>query len=87
MERIYVKNSEGERKIYVKLEPIYHPYDKLSYEGTEIIAKGGRWRADTYELTYRDLQRMYEEGFHTIEPEEFEGVVLALQDSENSEGY
>ena len=74
MEKIYVKNNEGTRKIYLKIEPVFNPHDDYAYEGTEVATQNGEWMMDTYALTYRDLRRMYEEGFHTIEPEEFESI-------------
>ena len=84
MENIYVKNSEGSQKIYLKIAPLVQPHGEVTYEGTELATHDGQWQADTYGLTYHDLRRMYEEGFHTIEPEEFESVAHYVQSPESA---
>ena len=82
MESIYVKNHEGTRKIYLKIALVLDSHDNYTYEGTEVATQNGEWVVDTYGLTYRDLRRMYEEGFHTIEPEEFESIQSFAQADE-----
>ena len=74
MEDYYIKNSVGQEKVFLKLKPTSNPHDDFTYEGTEIVAKNGEWAIVTHGLTYLDLRRMYEEGFHTIEKEEFERI-------------
>jgi hypothetical protein len=75
----YVKNDSGTLKVFVKLKPIVFTEDSFSYEGTEIVADGDDWQTETHELTYLDILRMYEKGFHLIEKEEFERAEAILQ--------
>jgi len=74
LENFYVKNVLGETHIYFRLKPIVFPENEFTYEGTEIHRKAGETVVETYNLTYRDILRLYEDGYHTIEREEFERV-------------
>lgn len=85
MENFYVKNTNDKTKIYLKLKPILFPDSEFTYEGTEIIAEEGKWETGTYALTYQDLLKMYEAGFHTIEKEEFERAEALMKISTNQE--
>lgn len=85
MENFYVKNTTDKTKIYLKLKPILFPDSEFTYEGTEIITEEGRWETETYPLTYHDLLKMYEAGFHTIEKEEFERAEALLKLNTNKE--
>jgi hypothetical protein len=86
LEDFYVKNVLGDSQIYFRLKPIIFPENEFTYEGTEILTKEGHANIENHELTYRDILRMYEDGFHTIEQEEFERVqALASNQAEAME--
>jgi len=84
LEDFYVKNVLGEVQVFYRLKPIVFPENEFTYLGTEIMTKEGHAYIDNHELTYRDILQMYEDGFHTIDREEFERV-QALVDCELEE--
>lgn len=84
LEDFYVKNILGDSKIYFRLKPIIFPENEFTYLGTEILTKEGEANIENHELTYRDILQMYEDGFYTIEREEFERV-QALVNTEKEE--
>lgn len=79
MENFYVKNTTESSKIYLRLKPILFPDNKFAYEGTEIVAEEGKWGKETYSLTYQNLMHMYEEGFHTIDKDEFDRIEALMK--------
>lgn len=85
MEDFYVKNTTANSKVFLKLKPILSAENNFSYEGTEIIAAEGKWETETYPLTYRDLLRMYEAGYHTIERDEYERAEALMKLKNNKE--
>lgn len=85
MEDFYVKNTNEKIKVYLKLKPILFPDNEFTFEGTEIVAEEGKWETETYSLTYQDLLKMYEAGFHTIDKDEFDRVEAMMKMSSDSE--
>ncbi len=85
MEDFYVKNTNEKIKVYLKLKPILFPDNEFTFEGTEIVAEEGKWGTETYPLTYQDLLKMYEAGFHTIEKDEFDRVEAMMKLSSDGE--
>lgn len=72
MKDFYVKNTTDTSKVYFKLKPILFSESEFTYEGIEIVAVEGRWEIGKHHLTYHDLLDMYEEGYHTIDQDEYE---------------
>lgn len=83
MKDFYVKNTTDTSKIYVKLKPILFSENEFTYEGVEIVAVEGKWEMDKHNLTYHDLLDMYEEGFHTIDQDEYERAEAWMKLSTN----
>ncbi|MDF9797648.1 hypothetical protein OKW21_002911 [Catalinimonas alkaloidigena] len=85
LEDFYVKNTMGDSKIYYRLKPIIFPENEFTYLGTEILTKEGEGNIENHELTYRDILQMYEDGFYTIEREEFERVQAMVSEETEKE--
>nr|WKN36750.1 hypothetical protein K4G66_30765 [Tunicatimonas sp. TK19036] len=79
MKKFYVKNTIDQTDIYRKLVPLPTPKGEFTYESTDIIAKGNQWQMDRHDISYRDLLSMYEDGYYTIEKEEFERAEALLK--------
>lgn len=78
MKKLYVKNSKEQKNIYRKLVALPCPDGDFTFNSTNIIAEGDHWQMDQYNITYRDLLTMYEDGYYTIEKEEFERAEALL---------
>lgn len=72
LEDFYVKNILGDTKVFIRLKPVIFPENEFTYEGTEVYSKDGQRGIEKHELTYKDILKMYEEGFYTIEKDEFD---------------
>ncbi|MEQ9443108.1 MAG: hypothetical protein RIG62_28995 [Cyclobacteriaceae bacterium] len=79
MKKLYVKNTIDQKNIYRKLVLLPIPQGEFTYESTNIIAQGNHWQTDQQNISYQDLVNMYEDGYHTIEKEEFERAEALLK--------
>ncbi|MEM6845467.1 MAG: hypothetical protein AAF944_27255 [Bacteroidota bacterium] len=79
MTHLYVKHTDEQMNIYRKLVALPSPQGEFTYESTDIIADGGHWQINQCTVSYRELLSMYEDGYHTIEKEEFDRVEALLK--------
>jgi hypothetical protein len=70
----YVKNNQDEKRIYYRLTPVIFPEDDFTYKATKLVTSTSIAQKQEYQLTYKDIHQMYEDGFFTIEQYEFERV-------------
>jgi hypothetical protein len=68
----YVKNKQEEKRIYFRLSPVVFPENDFTYKATKVVTSEEGAEKEEYQLTYKDILNMYEEGFYTIEQHEFE---------------
>lgn len=68
----YVKNKQAEKRIYFRLTPVVFPETDFTYKATRVVTSEEGAEKEEYQLTYRDILKMYEEGFYTIEQHEYE---------------
>lgn len=86
MENFYVKNKQDDKQVYFRLSPVIFPENDFTYDALKLVSKEGNIRVEAHKLTYRDIMKMYEEGFYTIERHEFERIeALAKQQLEETE--
>ncbi|GEM_PF-2036677 len=81
MENLYVKYTIDKTDIYRKLVALPVPHGEFTYESTDIIAKGSFWQMNQHTVSYRELISMYEDGYHTIEKEEYDRAEAWLKNS------
>lgn len=74
MERLYLKNTHKKGLVYLKINPVYSSDDEFIFEGLEISTEEGSWEMEEYELSREDLEKMYDEGFITIDEDEYEKI-------------
>lgn len=74
MEQLYLKNTNNEGLIYIKINPVYSSEDEFIFEGLEITTEKGGWEMEECELSREDLEKMYDEGFITIDQDEYEKI-------------
>ena len=79
MKHLYVKHTVDETDIYRKLVALPSPRGEFTYESTDIIADGDHWQLNQRTVSYRELLSMYEDGYHTIEKEEFDRAEALLK--------
>ena len=68
----YVKNKQAEKRVYFRLTPVMFPENDFTYKATKVVCSEEGTVKEEYQLTYKDILKMYEEGFYTIEKHEFE---------------
>ena len=81
MKYLYVKYTTDKADIYRKLVALPIPEGEFTYESTDIIAKGDHWQMDQHTISYRELLSMYEDGYHTIDKEEYDRAEALLKNS------
>jgi len=72
MKHLYVKHTDDKVDIYRKLVALPVPRGEFAYESTDIIAEGNFCQMNQHTISYRELLSMYEDGYHTIEKEEYD---------------
>lgn len=85
MKNLYVKHTIDKTNIYRKLVALPVPEGEFTYESTDIIAKGDLWQTNQHTISYRELLVMYEDGYYTIEKEEFDRAEALLKHSQGLE--
>lgn len=86
LENFYVKNTQDNKQVYFRLSPVIFPKNDFTYDALKVVQKSDHTRIEEHKLTYRDIMKMYEDGFYTIEKYEFERAkASANQQLENSE--
>ncbi|MGB3587517.1 MAG: hypothetical protein WBA23_13300 [Tunicatimonas sp.] len=85
MKHLYVKHTDDKTDIYRKLVALPVPRGEFTYESTDIIAKGDFWQMNQHTISYRELLSMYEDGYHTIEKEEYDRAEAWLKNSTDQE--
>jgi len=83
----YVKNKQDEKRIYYRLTPVIFPENDFTYKATKLVTSAHVAKKQEYQLTYKDIRQMYEDGFYTIEQHEFERVeaLVSMQAAEVKE--
>jgi hypothetical protein len=85
MKNLYVKHTTDRTDIYRKLVAIPFPEGEFTYESTDIIATDNHWQMDQHTVSYRELLVMYEDGYYTIEKEEFDRAEALLRHNQGLE--
>ena len=80
LEKFYVKNTQEGKEVYFRLSPVIYPENDFTYQALKVISDNKNTQMEKHMLTYRDIIKMYEEGYYTIEKHEFE-VAEALAKS------
>lgn len=81
LENFYVKNAQDDKQVYFRLSPVVFPENDFTYDALKVVRRDGQAQLEEHKLTYKDIMKMYEDGFYTIEKHEFERAeALASQE-------
>jgi len=72
LDNFYVKNKLKDKQVFFRLSPVIIPEDDFTYNAKKITRTEEDAYVHKFKLTYRDILKMYEEGFYTIEKYEFD---------------